>query len=66
MFSKRESDRLTRCTYLDHYIDLLPSVNLEELGYSALYKISLEELEAYRKYITENLAKGFIVPSDTP
>ena len=66
VFSKKESDRLARRTHLDHHIDLLPSVNLEELGYSALYKISLEELEAYRKYIIENLAKGFIIPSDTP
>jgi hypothetical protein len=28
--------------------------------------MSLEELEAAKKYITENLYKGFIVPSSAP
>jgi len=65
MFSKAESDDLPpRRTQVDHKIEL--ATKPEELGYSPLYKLSLEELEAARKYITDNLRKGFIVPSDAP
>jgi hypothetical protein len=34
--------------------------------YCLLYKMSLEELEAAKQYIQENLDKGFIVPSQAP
>lgn len=36
------------------------------LGPSPLYKMSAEELLAAKKYIQENLLKGFIVPSSIP
>jgi hypothetical protein len=36
------------------------------LGYSPLYKMSLEELEAAKEYIVKNLAKGFIINSHVP
>jgi hypothetical protein len=35
----------------------------EYLGYSPLYKIIIVELEAIKKYLLENLNKGFIAPS---
>jgi hypothetical protein len=36
------------------------------LGYSPLYKIITAELEATKKYLLENLDKGFITPSQSP
>ena len=39
---------------------------LNRISHSPLYKLSAEELEAARKYIIENLNKGFIVPTSTP
>jgi hypothetical protein len=36
------------------------------LGYSPLYKIITAELEATKKYLLENLDKGFIAPSQSP
>jgi hypothetical protein len=54
MFSKIASNKLP---------DYKPNVNYkieingnpEDLGYNTLYRISLEEVEAYRKYIIEAL-----------
>jgi hypothetical protein len=65
-FSKAESDRLPRRTKHDHKIRLKKGCKPEDLGYSPLYKFSMEELEAARLYIQENLEKGFIVPSSNP
>lgn len=64
VFSKKESDTLPpHRGPNDHRIELegdaVPS-------YCPLYKQSAEELEAAKKYITENLHKGFIVPSSAP
>ena len=36
------------------------------LGYSPLYNQSVEELLAVKKYLNENLKKGFIVNSQVP
>lgn len=67
VFSKAESDDLPpHRPQVDHKIELTANAEPEDLGYSSLYKLSLEELEAARKYITENLHKGFIEPSDSP
>lgn len=38
----------------------------DTVGYEPLRKMSLEEAEAAREYILENLEKGFISPSDAP
>lgn len=67
MFSKAESDQLSsfRPRY-NHKIKLLEGLRPENLGFSPLYRITANELEAYRKYITENLHKGFIKSSDAP
>jgi hypothetical protein len=64
VFSKRESDTLP-----PHRGDSDHRIELEEEakpGYCPLYKQSAEELEAIKKYITENLHKGFLVPSSSP
>lgn len=68
VFSKENSNTLTdyRGGYADHRIELIPGKKPEELGYSPLYKMSLEELEVCRNYVLENLAKGWITPSNAP
>jgi len=67
MFSKADSDAMPPFrANVDHKIELLPGSNPEDLGYTALWKLSTEELETARKYITENLSKGFIEPSNAP
>ena len=62
VFSKKASDTISPSP-CDHRIELEKE---NTLGYSPLYKQSAEELEAAKKYIVENLAKGFIVSSSSP
>jgi len=67
VFSKADSDAMPPFrTGVDHKIELLPGAKPEGLGYTGLWKLSTEELEVARKYITENLEKGFIEPSSAP
>jgi transposase InsO family protein len=67
VFSKKASDQLPPSRECDHRIELEEGkVVAQEVGYSPLRKHTLEELEAVKKYITENLAKGFIVPGGAP
>lgn len=64
VFSKKESNKLSPNRPIDHKIKL--TTDSSTLSYSPLYRITLEELEEYKRYMTENLAKGFIVPSSAP
>jgi predicted aspartyl protease len=67
VFSKARSDELAPFRVgVDHRIELLPGARPEDLHYSPLYKMSLEELEACRKYIIDNLSKDFITSSSAP
>lgn len=67
VFSKVRSDRLSPSRPgIDHKIELTEGARPEDLNYTPLYKLSLEELEACKRYIEENLDKGFIVPSQSP
>ena len=67
VFSKSASDTLPPSRSCDHKIELENDKSpTESIGHSPLYKLSAEELEAARKYIVENLNKGFIVPTNTP
>jgi hypothetical protein len=59
-FSKEASDALPPSRPNDYKIELESELTL---GCCPLYKLSLEELEAARQYIIENLNKGFIEPS---
>ena len=59
-FSKAASDKLLPHRLYDYKIKLEAE---HQLLYSPLYKHTKEELQAAKKYITENLAKGFIAPS---
>ncbi|EED18927.1 retrotransposon polyprotein, putative [Talaromyces stipitatus ATCC 10500] len=63
VFLKSKSDELPPHRLYDHKIELTEE---KQLGYSPIYRMSLEELEAAREYILENLHKGFIVPSNAP
>lgn len=63
MFSKKASDKLPEPQLYDQKIELEKP---NDLSYHPLYKMSLEELEAAREYIMDNLHKGFIEPSKAP
>jgi len=60
MFLKKESDKLVPYCKYNYKIKLIANNNL---GYSPLRKHTEEELHIIRKYITENLDKGFISTS---
>jgi hypothetical protein len=59
-FSKRASDTLPPRRTYDHKIELEKDQNH---SYGPLYSQSTEELLVLKKYLTENLDKGFIEPS---
>src|SRR5699024_9797935 len=65
VFSAMSSDTMPPERHADHRLNLEQEPG-EVLGYSPLYKMSSEELEAAREYILDNLNKGFIVPSQSP
>ena len=65
VFSKAASDILPPHRIYDHKIQLEKEVE-GNLGYSPLYKMTTAELEATKKYLLENLDKGFIAPSQAP
>lgn len=66
VFSKKASDTLPPRRTYDHKIQLVQGKSESDLTYSPLYKMSLEELEITKKYLEENLDKGFIEPSQAP
>jgi transposase InsO family protein/predicted aspartyl protease len=61
--SKEASDLLPPHRPYDHQIHLDKP---NDLSYSPLYKMTAEELEEVKRYLLENLAKGFIEPSQSP
>ena len=63
-FSKEQSNILPLHRSIDHKIELMD--DSKDLGFSHLNKHSLEELTAMRNYLTDSLAKGFIVSSRAP
>ena len=63
VFFKAASDILLIHRPHDHKIILEKKSNLR---YSSLYKMTTEELKAVKKYLEENLHKGFIEPSQAP
>jgi hypothetical protein len=60
VFNKRQANTLPAHTAHDFKIDLKPGTTLP---YKRPYGMSREELAAVKKYIDENLSKGFIRPS---
>lgn len=63
VFSRDEADKLPPHRPSDHRIILKPGC---EAPWGPLYGMSREELSVLKKYITENLEKGFIRPSTSP
>ena len=62
-FSKEQSNTLPPHRSIDHKIELTED---NTLGFCHLNKHSLAELTSIRDYLTDNLAKNFIVPSKAP
>lgn len=63
VFSKSEADKLPPHRPSDHRINLKPG---SDPPWGPLYGMSRDELLVLKKYITENLEKGFIRPSSSP
>jgi len=63
LFSKKEADKLSNHRTYDHEIPLEPG---KAPPFGPIYKLSPMELEVVRKYITDNLKKGFIRHSQSP
>ena len=61
--SKEASNILPPPRVYDHKIDLEKP---NDLGYSPLYKMTTAELEETKRYVLDNLHKGFIEPSQAP
>ena len=65
VFSRKEADRLPPHRLYDHRIELLPGKE-EGHGFGPLYGMSRGELLVLKKYLEENLSKGFIRASRSP
>jgi hypothetical protein len=63
VFSQAEANKLLTRRPYDHQIKLEPS---KQPGYRPLYGMSLNELKVLKKYLDENLSKGFIRASSSP
>ena len=63
VFSKAASDQLPPHRSIDHVITLEDN---QTINHGPLYSQSITELEAIKKYLLENLDKGFIEPSQAP
>jgi hypothetical protein len=63
VFSRAEADKLPIRRPYDHQIKLEPG---KQPGYGPLYGMSLNELKVLKKYLDENLSKGFIRASSSP
>ena len=65
-FSKKAADTLPEHRGSDHHIHLEEGASTAQLGRAPLYRMSSEELELCKKYIDDNLSKGFITASMAP
>jgi len=63
LFSKREAEKLPPHRPYDHEIPLVPGA---KPPFGTIYSMSPTELETLRKYVEENLAKGFLRHSQSP
>ena len=60
IFQKLKLDELPPYKLYNHKIELEGE---QDLGYSPIYCLEREELEAIKEYIINNLNKGFIIAS---
>ena len=67
IFSKKASDMLPPDRHCNHKIRLEEGASpTQVIGYSPLRKQSIEELEAAKQYLIDNLNKGFLTAGDAP
>jgi hypothetical protein len=66
VFSKEASNTLPPRRFYNHKIQIDGPKGVESLGYSALRHQSTEELLQIKKFLKENLQKGFIEASQAP
>jgi len=66
VFSKEASNKLPPHRAYDHKIQLENPNSIGDLGYSPLYHQSTAELEEVKRYLIENLDKGFVDTSQAP
>ena len=64
VYSKKKSDMLLPHRKGDHRIEL--EEGKQPNWVPRLYQITQEEMEEVRRWITENLSKGFIIASQSP
>jgi hypothetical protein len=64
VFSKKAVNTLLEHRKSDYHITL--EKDASQLNHALLYRMSDEELELCKKYIDENLLKGFIETSSAP
>ena len=63
VFAKKSADTLPLHRTFDHRI---PLVEGKTPGFGPIYSLSGVEQDALREYLDDNLAKGFITPSESP
>ena len=63
LFQKKSAERFPATRPWDHHINLKPDFVSQS---AKPYKLSPKETEAMNAFIDENLAKGYIEPSDSP
>ena len=66
VFSKEASDQLPPHRPYDHKISIDSPKGPESLGYSPLRHQSTHELQETKRFLEENLQRGFIEPSQSP
>jgi transposase InsO family protein len=65
VFSGLESNKMPPSRPYDHKIELEDGAR-DKLTYTPLYHMSLEELQITKQYLTEQLERGWIEPSQAP
>ena len=66
VFDRSRADELPPHRAYDHKVELVDGANDSNLPKSRIYPISGHKLEQVKKYLDENLKKGFITPSKAP
>ena len=66
VFDRAKADQLPPHRPCDHKLEFMDGVDHSKLPRSRIYPISGHKLQEVKKYLDENLKKGFIVPSHAP
>ena len=66
VFDRSEADKLPPHRTYDHQLEFIDEDAKTRLPKSRIYPMSSHKLEQIKKYLDENLRKGFITPSKAP